>query len=141
MACFCSLHRIYRLMFTRIETLLLTNSSVSSDNQQQLLRTVLPSVKLGDFGIEQNHHLQIKVLLQVSTDLLDRIDGIVDMVLVGRGGDGLFLKELLRRIMQQEVIEDDNAVDGGGDMLSLKTKVRNVRCLLDLGVVGGSRVN
>ncbi|KAL8678459.1 MAG: hypothetical protein Q9186_005197 [Xanthomendoza sp. 1 TL-2023] len=199
MSCFCSLNRIYRIMFTHIETALMKkyfSSSVTASSDDFRSRSAsssatmgfgnilqqssthststrntstkdsptdpnvyllnLPTVNLDGFGIEQNHHLQIQVLLQVSTDLLDRIYSVVDQVLVadsGRGSSsrrrhhgrkkgGLFSIKMFQSIMAREAVNEDvgagleggNGGEGKGatkETVSLKEKVRNIKRLLN----------
>ena len=128
MSCFCSLNRIYRIMFSRIESALMNSNSSGAQ-----LRAILPSVNLDGFGIEQHHELQINVLLQVSTDMLDRMESTIELLLVGREGRGLFPASLFQLLMQQEALGDDPH-DGGSAAMTLKAKIRNMKRLLEVGV-------
>ena len=201
MSCFCSLNRIYRIMFTRIESALMTkyfpssrttpphsasssSSSISTGFGNILQRPNthstasqstgttnspitpdlylqnLPTLNVDGFGIVQSHQLQVQVLLQVSTDLLDRIYSVVDTVLVAdssqsgsssrtcssRKKGGLFSAKTFHSIMAREAVTEETGeggLEGGGygcgktrkgETASLKEKVRNVKRLLGLGV-------
>ncbi len=200
MSCFCSLNRIYRIMFTRIESALMTkyfppsrttpphsassssssistgfgnilqrpnnmySSSIQSANTSNsptnpdLYLQNLPTLNVDGFGIVQSHHLQTQVLLQVSTDLLDRIYSVVETVLVADSSEGrsssnkysrkkggLFSAKTFHSIMAREAVTEETGeggLEGGyscgnmrkGEIGSLKEKVRNVKRLLDLGV-------
>ena len=125
MSCLCSLSRIYRIMISRIERSLL--SSLSSNPQ---LRQLLPSVNLGGFSIEHHHELQIKLLLQVSSDMLERVESTVHRLLVGRDGGGLFPASLFQLLLQQEALEDGSS-DVESAAMTLKAKIKNVTRMLE----------
>ncbi|KAL8911286.1 MAG: hypothetical protein Q9171_003533 [Xanthocarpia ochracea] len=138
-----------------------TIQSISTSNNPDLYLLNLPTLNVDGFGIVQSHHSQIQVLLQVSTDLLDRIYSVIDTVLVAdsssegssdsgrrysRKKGGLYSAKTFHSIMARETVTEETGegeLEGGGygcgktrkkETASLKEKVRNVKRLLDLGV-------
>lgn len=76
---YVSLVRIYRKVFTHIHSSLLTSSSPSTD-----LPPFLPGLQLGGFHLDGHRNLQIKILMQVSVEMLDRIEEAVRSLADGK---------------------------------------------------------
>ena len=78
MSCFSALARIYRAMFLRIGATLSLAQSASSIE----LGAVLQSIDLDGFGFDQHPDLRVRLLLQVSTDMLRKVERTMERVMV-----------------------------------------------------------
>ena len=125
MSCFGCLTRIYGLIFTRLETALLRSPSPGVG-----LDSVIPSIDLDGFGLERHFELQIKVLFEVATDMLDRVERSMEKVSAGCGNGGNSLLPLLFEI----VLKQDDALEGESDdratTMTSKKQIGNISRLL-----------
>ena len=131
LSCYICLVRIHRVVFTQIHRLLLAFPAMHIEP-----RPIFPSLELGGFHLEGNRDLQIKIFLQVSGDMLDRIDTAVRM-LAGRSnhvrsGNSAYeepaFTSLLDTILKQEAIETIESDQAG--IMSLRTVMRGIKRLL-----------
>lgn len=110
LTCYICLVRIYRTVFSHIHNLLLARPS------QAELTPILPGIQLGGFQLESHRDLQIRILMQVSIHMLDRIEAALglpdDSGTAGRGGvrgvgvlGDSVSTALLEVVMKQEVMD------------------------------------
>ena len=126
MSCFGCLTRIYGLIFTRLETALMRSPSPGAG-----LDSVIPSIDLDGFGLERHFELQIKVLFEVATDILDRVERSMEKVLSAGYGNGNSLLPLLFEIILKQ---DNDALEGESDdratTMTSKKQIGNISRLL-----------
>lgn len=122
LTCYICLVRIYRTVFSHIHNLLLARPS------QAELTPILPGLQLGGFQLESHRNLQIRILMQVSIQMLDRIEAALglpdDSGTAGREGvRGVGILEdsvstaLLEIVMKQEAMDCAEGVRGGSKLL------------------------
>ena len=125
MSCFGCLTRVYGLIFTRLETALM-----HSPSQGVGLDSVIPSIDLDGFGLERHFELQIKVLFEVATDMLDRVERSMEKVSTGCGNGGNSSLPLLFEI----VLKQDDALEGESNdratTMTSKKQIGNISRLL-----------
>lgn len=133
---YVSLVRIYRKVFTHIHSSLLTSSSPSAD-----LPPFLPGLQLGGFQLDGHRNLQIKILMQVSVEMLDRIEEAVRSLADGKfvGTEGVddgpvpekekcLFGSVLEMVVRQEM-EEAGEVDLTGSA-TLKATAKSINQLL-----------
>ena len=125
MSCF-GLTRIYRLIFTRLESALMRSKSSGVP-----LDSLIPSIDLDGFGLERHFELQIKVLFEVAADMLDRVERSMEKVAsVGCGnGDDSLLPLLFEIVLKQGASPEGESDDRATTMTS-KKQVANISRLL-----------
>lgn len=74
------------------------------------LDSVIPSIDLDGFGLERHFELQIKVLFEVATDMLDRVERSMEKVSAGCGSGNSLLPLLFEIVLKQ-----DDALEGEGN--------------------------
>jgi len=128
LTCYVCLTRIFRTIFSCIHVSLRTIAPTSQNN----LPPLFPGLQLGGFQLESHLNLQIQILVQVSDNMLSRIDSALG--LPGERGcmAGGILEQtasttLLQMMMKEEAIEKPD--DAGGGVKSLREVMASVKQL------------
>ncbi|KFZ02963.1 hypothetical protein V502_11348 [Pseudogymnoascus sp. VKM F-4520 (FW-2644)] len=127
LTCYISLVRIFRTIFSCIYVSLLPLPPPTWN----ALPPIFPGLQLAGFAMERQVGMQIRILLQVSEDMLGRIEGMLGVGL-GAGGNGGLLgkvmgKEVLRMMLQEE--EGERPEGGCGSVESLRGVMTSLKGL------------
>lgn len=127
LTCYISLIRIFRTIFSCIYVSLLPLPPPTWN----ALPPIFPGLQLAGFAMEKQVGMQIRILLQVSEDMLGRIEGMLG-VSSGAAGDGGLLgkvmgKEVLRMMLQEE--EEERPEGGCGSVESLRVVMTSLKGL------------
>lgn len=127
LTCYISLVRIFRTIFSCIYVSLLPLPPPTWNS----LPPIFPGLQLAGFAMERQVGMQVQILLQVSEDMLQRIERMLG---VGAGGarDGGLLskvigKEVLRMMLQEE--EGERPEGGCGSVESLRDVMASLKGL------------
>ena len=127
LTCYISLVRIFRTIFSCIYISLLPLPPPTWN----ALPPIFPGLQLAGFAMEKQVGMQIRILLQVSEDMLGRIEGMLG-VGSGAAGDGGLLgkvmgKEVLKMMLQEE--EGERPEGGCGSVESLRGVMTSLKGL------------
>ncbi|KFY19730.1 hypothetical protein V491_04260 [Pseudogymnoascus sp. VKM F-3775] len=127
LTCYISLVRIFRTIFSCIYISLLPIPPPTWN----ALPPIFPGLQLAGFGMERQVGMQVRILLQVSEDMLARIEGILG-VGTGDARDGGIIskvmgKEVLRIMLQEE--EEERPEGGCGSLKSLRDVMASLKGL------------
>ncbi|KAL9130701.1 MAG: hypothetical protein Q9217_001180 [Psora testacea] len=131
--CHIRLIRIYCTLFSHIHLSLLVRSSERAE-----MPPAFPGLQLGGFQVQSYGDLQIKILVQASMHMLDRIEKVLrlpeergvggrDNVNSRQSEDSMYAK-LMDVVMKREESEDQG--HGMGGVKSLKKDIKRVKKLL-----------
>jgi hypothetical protein len=127
LTCYISLVRIFRTIFSCIYVSLLPLPPLTWN----ALPPIFPGLQLAGFAMERQIGMQIRILLQVSEDMLGKIEGKLG-VGAGSAGDGGLLgkvmgKGVLRMMLQEE--EEERPEGGCGSVESLRGAMASLKGL------------
>lgn len=127
LTCYISLVRIFRTIFSCIYISLLPIPPPTWN----ALPPIFPGLQLAGFGMERQLGMQVRILLQVSEDMLARIEGVLG-VGAGDARDGGLIgkamgKEVLRMMLQEEAGERPEG--GCGSVESLRDVMASLKGL------------
>jgi len=132
LSCHIRLIRLYNNLFSRIHSSLLALPSLHLEPSP-----IVRDFQMGGFQLQGYGNLQILILLQVCTHLLNRIEntlGLPDEYMIGsrEGSGGVLGKlasvKLIESVMMQEELESSGGVRGGIE--SLRKTMKEIRWLL-----------
>lgn len=127
LTCYISLVRIFRTIFSCIYISLLP----LPPHTWNALPPIFPGLQLAGFAMERQVGMQIRILLQVSEDMLGKIEGVLGVGAGGVGDGGLLGKvmgkEVLRMMLQEE--EGETPEGGCGSVESLRDVMASLKCL------------
>lgn len=127
LTCYISLVRIFRTIFSCIYISLLPLPPPTWN----ALPPIFPGLQLAGFAMERQVGMQIRILLQVSEDMLGRIERVLGVGAGGVGGEGLLSnvmgKEVLRMMLQEE--EEERPEGGCGSVESLRDVMASLKGL------------
>ncbi|KAL4966568.1 uncharacterized protein BDV14DRAFT_198697 [Aspergillus stella-maris] len=87
LTCYIWLLRTYDSIFTKLYTVLEPNLPVTHGSPDTL-PSVLPGLWIGGFGLDNNRTIQIEILLQLSSRMIERIESVLGMNLISPCDDG-----------------------------------------------------
>ncbi|OBT88220.1 hypothetical protein VE02_02420 [Pseudogymnoascus sp. 03VT05] len=127
LTCYISLVRIFRTIFSCIYISLLPLPPPTWN----ALPPIFPGLQLAGFAMERQIGMQIRILLQVSEDMLGKIEGMLGVGAGGAGDGGLLGKvmgkEVLRIMLQEE--EEERPEGGCGSVESLRGVMASLKGL------------
>ncbi|OBT66259.1 hypothetical protein VE03_04332 [Pseudogymnoascus sp. 23342-1-I1] len=127
LTCYISLVRIFRTIFSCIYISLLPLPPPTWN----ALPPIFPGLQLAGFAMERQVGMQLRILLQISEDMLGRIEGVLGVGANGIGGGGLLGKvmgkEVLRMMLQEE--EEERPEGGCGSVESLRDVMASLKGL------------
>lgn len=127
LTCYISLVRIFRTIFSCIYISLLPLPPHTWND----LPPIFPGLQLAGFAMERQVGMQIRILLQVSEDMLGKIEGVLGVGAGGVGDGGLLGKvmgkEVLRMMLQEE--EGETPEGGCGSVESLRDVMASLKGL------------
>lgn len=128
LTCYVCLTRIFRTIFSCIHVSLRTIAPASQNN----LPPLFPGLQLGGFQLESHLNLQVQILVQVSDNMLSRIDNALGLPSDRGFRAGGILEQtasttLLQMMMKEEAIEKPD--DAGGGVKSLREVMASVKQL------------
>ncbi|KFY16035.1 hypothetical protein V492_01610 [Pseudogymnoascus sp. VKM F-4246] len=127
LTCYISLVRIFRTIFSCIYISLLPLPPPTWNS----LPPIFPGLQLAGFAMERQVGMQIRILLQVSEDMLGRIEGMLGVGAGGAGDGGLLGKvmgkDVLRMMLQEE--EEERPEGGCGSVESLRDVMASLKDL------------
>ncbi|KAI9751185.1 MAG: hypothetical protein M4579_006164 [Chaenotheca gracillima] len=122
LTCYISLVRIYRTVFSRI-----LHSLLSCPSERLDLPPTLPGLQLGGFRLDNHANLQIKVLLEVSSHMLDWIEkalGLSDdpqRTKEDPADHGGLLKDSVPAALLKITLEQEEMKSAEGDEVKVKS--------------------
>ncbi|OBT93644.2 hypothetical protein VE01_07999 [Pseudogymnoascus verrucosus] len=127
LTCYISLVRIFRTIFSCIYISLLPLPPPTWN----ALPPIFPGLQLAGFAMERQIGMQIRILLQVSEDMLGKIEGKLGVGAGSAGEGGLLGKvmgnEVLRMMLQEE--EEERPEGGCGSVDSLRGVMASLKGL------------